>query len=220
MGRSEKSGKMLDLIFPPRCVLCQDVCRSGELCCDRCRLEVEAERPPLRHGDGSPGRPWSVLVCAFHYGGNVRGAISRFKFRGDMQAGEYLGRAMAKLVTEMFPPYAFDVVVPVPMPQQRQKQRGYNQAEILAGYVAEALGIPVVSDVILRQGVFAQHQLTVGFRRRETAYSFRCGKGDLRGKRVLLVDDVITTGSTAAVCCHLLREMGAVEISVVAAAGE
>ncbi len=216
MGCSEK---LLDLVFPPRCVLCGGVCPGGELCCGRCAREEPPLAQPLRRGDGSAARPWSVLACAFAYRGRVRSALSRFKFKGDMRAGEYLGGAMAKLVTGAFPPCAFDLVVPVPMPPERQRMRGYNQAEILARRVAEALGVPVEPAALLRQGAFAQHQLTAGFRRREAAHSFRPGTVELRGKRILLVDDIVTTGSTAAVCCRILQEMGAAEVAVLAAAG-
>ena len=206
MGCSEK---LLDLVFPPRCVLCGGVCPGGELCCGRCAREEPPLAQPLRRGDGSAVRPWSVLACAFAYRGRVRSALSRFKFKGDMRAGEYLGGAMAKLVTGAFPPCAFDLVVPVPMPPERQRMRGYNQAEILARRVAEALDVPVEPAALLRQGAFAQHQLTAGFRRREAAHSFRPGDVELRGTRVLLVDDILASGQAILGLLEIASKAGA-----------
>ncbi len=216
MGCSEK---LLDLLFPPRCVLCGQVCASGQLCCDRCLREEPPFCQPLRPGDGTASRPWEMLACAFAYRGQIRGALSRFKFQGDRRAGEYLGRSMAKLVTEVFAPGSFDIVVPVPMPEERLRMRGYNQAEILADYVAAELGIPVLPQALVRRSTFSQHQLTIGFRHREAEHSFCSGSANLAGIRVLLVDDIVTTGSTVAICCRLLLEMGAAKVSVVAAAG-
>lgn len=211
--------KILDVFFPPRCVLCRGVSPSGSLCCPTCRQQNPPGQQPLRYGDGSPQQPWSVLGCAFAYQGRVCQAISRFKFQGDLRAGAYLGASMVTLLKEGFPQGKFEVVVPVPMPPERQRMRGYNQAQLLAQQVAEALGIPLVPQALQRRGAFAQHELTIGFRRREAAYSFLPGQADLAGKRVLLVDDILTTGNTVACCCRLLLQMGAAEVAVLVAAG-
>lgn len=211
--------KMLNLLFPPRCVLCDKVCPSGTLCCSRCTSEEPPGNQPLQYGDGSINQPWSILACTFAYQGLIRSALNRFKFNGDHRIGAYFGAEMATLVKEAFPNLNFELVVPVPMPAERQRLRGYNQAELLAREVARVIDAPIATQALVRQGAFAQHQLTVGFRRREAEYSFLPGNMLLEGQRVLLIDDIITTGNTAAVCCRILLKMGASEVAVLAAAG-
>lgn len=211
--------KILDLFFPPRCVLCEEVCPSGTLCCNRCTREEPPGAQPLRYGDSSLSQPWSILGCAFSYQGRVRSALSRFKFNGDRRIGAYLGASMVTLLKEEFPDSDFQLIVPVPMPPDRQRLRGYNQAELLAQQIAKIMNIQIAPQALVRRGAFAQHELTIGFRQREAEYSFLPGDISLTGQRVLLVDDVVTTGNTAAICCRILLEMGASEVSVLAAAG-
>lgn len=211
--------RLLDSIFPPRCVLCGKVSENRALCCHACTQKEPPFVMPVQVGDGTDTRPWKALYCAHRYDGNVRQALGRFKFHGDMRAGEYFGSVMSKLVTEAATPLPFTVIVPVPLPEERQRMRGYNQAEILAQHVAAATGLPVLPHALLRTGTLAQHQLTSRFRHRAADATFCAGSTALTGAHVLLVDDVVTTGNTAAVCCRLLLDMGAQNVTVLAAAG-
>ena len=115
--------------------------------------------------------------------------------------------------------YTPDLVVPVPMAEHRRKERGYNQAELLAQPIARALGAEYSPHMLQRTGSIVQHDLSARLRRLEATQSFALsGKGDAAGKRVLLVDDIFTTGSTLRRCALLLKKAGAAEVVCAAAA--
>ena len=114
-------------------------------------------------------------------------------------------------------PLDVDVVVPVPLARTRLRQRGFNQAQLLADYVAPALGARLLSDALQREDRAAQSTLPAANRLANLAGAFRCAtRSDVRGRRVLLVDDVVTTGATVSACADTLAEVGASRISVLA----
>lgn len=201
------------LLWPDRCVLCGGVAAYGEICCALCRRDTPLmERPVLQDG--------LSIAAVWRYRGRVPAAVARFKFRGDRESGEKMARLMAGAWRELCPGFGADCVTFVPIPPERQKQRGYNQAELLARWVGRELGLPV-EPLLRREGVLMQHQLSTGFRRRGIHKAFRPlpgaeGKADRR--RVLLVDDVVTTGGTVRACADQLLDAGAEEVAVLAIA--
>lgn len=205
---------LLSLFFPQRCVLCGGTVAGEELCCGSCR----AGAPPA--GDPTPQMAHAApSLAVFGYRGPVRRAILRLKLEGDLRTAAFLAEEMAALLTGEHNPAAFDCITYVPMQPEREAHRGYNQARILADLVAEATGLTVRDDLLTRDGVFVQHQLAASFRQKSAPASFFAMEGAaLQGERVLLVDDVVTTGSTAVTCVKLLRELGAGGVVVLSAA--
>jgi ComF family protein len=105
-------------------------------------------------------------------------------------------------------------VVPVPLHRNRLSSRGFNQAELLARWMADRLGVPCIAGALRRvQQEVAQEALGVEARRRNVLGAFAPGRGSVRG-RILLVDDVFSTGATAAACSRVLRGMGAEAVVV------
>ncbi len=203
------------LLFPDRCVLCGQPVPTGDLSCRRC----EEALPP-------PGPPTAELTACCQslaplgYRDQVRRAVLRLKNEGDLRAAAYLAGKMATLVRDACPGLPFDCVAYVPMQPQREERRGYNQARVLADLVAQSLDLPVADGLLRREGVFVQHQLSAAFRQKSAQAAFLPGEGASlpAGARVLLVDDVVSTGSTVIACVRILRDLGAAPVVVLSAA--
>jgi ComF family protein len=147
----------------------------------------------------------------FAYTGAARTAVLTLKFR----SGRYLVPLMGQLLCDRLSSLQFDVVVPVPLSPERQRLRGFNQASLLGEHVALRLDVPLASVALDRVERPSQRSLGVAGRLSNLRGAFSC-RGELAGERVLLVDDVVTTGATASVCADTLADAGASRICVLA----
>jgi ComF family protein len=204
----------LSVLAPPRCAACDEPVRMMVAFCPACA----ASAAPF-HGEASGGG-----FAAFAYGGAPARAIARFKYeqRPDLARplGDLLWRAVAP--HRAFPPQA--VAVPVPLHPVRLGERGYNQSALLAARLARRLGIRCAPLALARK-TNEPRQATLGRseRRLRAANAFAIRRPELvRGRAVVLVDDVWTTGATLADCARCLHEAGAdrVDFAVVARAEE
>lgn len=210
--------KALDLLYPPRCMFCGGVSENGAAICGRCARRVALRENPLS-GLSAPNARVQWAVAPYAYIGGVRHAVQQFKFHGDLRGRTFFGEAIAREIRRCGLTDGIDCVTFVPMTEIKERQRGFNQARLLAEYVAGALELPLLEGVLVREGMLPQHQLTAGFRARSAAASFvRAPDAALFGEGVLLVDDIITTGTTIAKCAKLLLEAGAGAVFAAAAA--
>lgn len=235
---------LLSLVFPPgnRCELCG---REGAglqadggpgagawaaKICSRCRQEIEGRRKD--YGVCSLcGRfiaRGAVLcsVCSAEppffsraravgpYEGELKRAVRRLKYGGKRRLAGVLGVLLAEvIVAEGFLPG--DFLVPVPMFPRRERERGYNQALLLAAELSKLLGIPVGRFLSKVTDTPDQVGLSRDERARNLAGAFRAaGTDGMKGKRLFLIDDVYTTGATAAECARALLGAGAREVLV------
>jgi ComF family protein len=153
-----------------------------------------------------------MRACAFH-SGPLRKAIHQFKYGGLRALAAPLGQLMSQSWSELAPASGLDAIVPVPLHPTRQRERGYNQAVLLARELGPTLGWPVVEDELARVKATApQIDLNAEQRRANVQHAFKCTKGGLAGKRVLLVDDVCTTGATLEAAAAALYQAGAVSV--------
>lgn len=153
------------------------------------------------------------------YDGALKEIIHEFKFYGRRDLAEGLGVLMARVVYREKCMRACDIIVPVPLHPVRLAERGYNQAELLAKGVGSCLGIQVRDCVERAIGPGEQNKLGRQLRRELVRGAFRVPyPARIAGRRVLLVDDVITTGNTASECARALLRAGAAEVHVIAAA--
>ena len=204
---------LLDLIFPAKCPFCGRVQDTPRIC-PRCleSLPRTDEDHVLRELE--PG-----LRCAapLWYADSVREGIRRFKFHGAVGAAVPLGGLLAQCAAEQFSG-EFDVVTWVPVSAKRLRKRGYDQARLLAENACKCWDTEPERLLRKIRDNPAQSSLqSVEARRRNTLRVYRPA-GECAGRRVLLVDDVCTTGSTLCSCAAVLRAAGAAEVVCVAAA--
>lgn len=143
-----------------------------------------------------------------YFEGVLREALHQLKYRGRTVLAEPLGDLMAAYWIQH--PLSADVVVPVPLHAARLRERGYNQAALLARALARRVGLPLDERTLIRQRATAsQVDLDVSRRKENVRGAFCCSDRTLAGRRVLLVDDVCTTGATLEACAVALYEGGA-----------
>ena len=189
----------LTTLFPDRCGGCA---RLGELLCERCR---GALMPYPRDPERFPASLDGVRV-AFVFASPLREVVHQFKYRRVRRLAQPLGRLMAGHLAAR--PIAIDAVLPVPLHPQRLAERGFNQAEALAQEVAQALGRPLVRGLERTRATGQQAHLDARQRADNVRGAF-CWRAAAPPGRLLIVDDVLTTGATIGACAEALREAGA-----------
>ena len=141
------------------------------------------------------------------FAGWLRDSILTFKYHDEWARAEYLGLALARVVSDMQP---VDALTPVPLHRSRLRARGYNQSALLAEIVAQTLSIPMVEAIVRTRATAQQTTLSGPERTANVAGAFARRPGfDLSGANVVLIDDVVTTGSTLNACAQVLTAHGA-----------
>jgi ComF family protein len=150
------------------------------------------------------------------YDGALREMIHLMKYRKVHTLAQPLGDFLLQALP---PGESFDVVAPVPLHWKRHWDRGFNQSELLARSVARSAGIPLTNALRRVKATATQAGLSNSARRRNVTQAFRCARpGRVQGKHILLVDDVMTTGSTATACAQALKRAGARRVALLTVA--
>lgn len=157
--------------------------------------------------------PWGKLFVLTNFDGKVQEAIHLVKYKHRRSLGRALGRWMGEKLKEVPSFSNFHLVVPVPLHPRRKAERGYNQSWEIARGLGEVLGVPVEEALRRIKNTPSQTGLDVREREENVRGAFRARKPLGKGK-VLLVDDVLTTGATASECAKVLKEAGVEEIFV------
>jgi len=215
-------GIALDLLFPRWCIGCG---REGDFLCPSCLKSLPRIKPPLCPRCGRPqSRAILCSSCAgwrakidgirspFRFDGVIRQAIHELKYRNL--------RAVAGLFARLLNDYLIanpvpgEVVVAVPLHPKRLRERGYNQSLLIARELAKFSKRPLIEDCLIRQrhSPPQARTATASERRRNVANVFSCRDRRLKGKAVLLVDDVSTSGATLDACAWALKKAGATTV--------
>lgn len=207
---------LLELLFPRKCMLCRRVLGRNETdLCPNCRTRQKSWENSKRKY-----RFLDSVTAVWYYEESVRGAILRFKFHRARHLAPGFGRLLAMAVLERTP--EFDVLTWVPVSALRKLTRGYDQSQLLAKAIGRELGVTPVRVLKKIRNNRRQSGLPSADRRKANVLGvYRVADPDaIRGKRVLLVDDVLTTGATAGECARMLLTAGAKEVhcAVIAAA--
>jgi len=229
------AGRAVAAVFPDDCRLCSQplyefsripVCANclkppepfePQYFCSSCRTPFVSRFPLDDQGLCTLCRLGHTRFDAAHtygaYDGALRRLIHLFKYDGV----EPLAAPLGDWMLSVLPGRDFDAVVPMPMHWRRRWTRGFNHAARLARHVARRTGIPLRNLVRRRRGTAPQAGLTSAGRRANVAGAFRAS-GEVRGLRILLIDDVLTTGATAGACAAALKRAGAASVSILTAA--
>ena len=203
------NGKIFNLLFPPKCILCSKVLGKGETdLCETCRTESPACTDT--HKRFSFLDSWTAV---WYYKGYIRKSIHRFKFCNARHYASSYGRLLAEKIMQEYPE-GFDLLTWVPVSRIRRFTRGYDQVALLAKAVGRELGMTPRSTMVKIRHNRPQSGISGQTKRRanvQGAYRVK-NPQEVSGKRILLLDDVITTGATAGECACVLRAAGAKEV--------
>ncbi|MEN6520182.1 MAG: ComF family protein [Armatimonadota bacterium] len=218
----------LDLIYPPKCLVCGEM--QQKYFCDECLAGIAWIEPPVCSFCGKPIDEKPCLECnemdfAFDsarsvaaYDGTLKEAIHKFKYSGQRVLGPVLAALVVDHLRRRDQIRRVGCIIPVPIHPTRLRYRGFNQSEILAEEIGRAFGLPVLVQVLNRtRPTRPQVNLRIDERHGNVEGAFEVGPGSARrisGMKVLLVDDVYTTGSTSDAAARALKDAGAAEVHV------
>jgi ComF family protein len=214
----------ISLFYPRYCLACsQSLVKGEEIVCSGCLLDMpktnfhKADKNPLLE-QLSLRMPVKHAFAYYYFkkGSKVQELLHSLKYNNHPEIAVKIGKVMAhELVNEGFEK-AFDIIVPVPLHPSRRRMRGYNQSEELAKGLSEILKIPYTEKFVSRR-VKTQTQTKKNklnrWQNMRDVFEMK-DHGEVKGKRVLLVDDVVTTGATLEACANPLLEAGCAELSV------
>ena len=196
-----------ELLFPRKCVFCGGILNRNESgICHRCGTELpEYEQQRFV-------RELNGFCILWYYEDRVRESLLRFKFHNRPDYADVYGPILAMKIQQRFPDA--DLLTWVPVSKVRRKERGYDQSELLAAAAAKELGIPAIRLLNKFRDNPAQSGLdSAEARKNNVRDAYRvCPDADVSGKRMILVDDILTTGATAGECARLLRQAGAAKV--------
>ena len=204
---------LLDLLYPPRCPFCRRLLNEREKgVCRFCAVRYAGQgvRREIEHTAG--------CLAPLRYEGAVRDSLLRYKFRGVTAYGHVYAEFLAKYIDESH--ISCDSITWMPLSRKRLRKRGYDQARILAEETARILGLPC--EALLRKTVNTRPQSGIrnaAMRRQNAKGVYACTVPErVRGKRILLIDDIVTTGATLSECAKTLKKAGCAEVYAAAAA--
>lgn len=199
---------LLDLLYPPRCVFCRKLLRSDETdVCKKCR-----GRLPQIDGTFKRGKFFTQCCSVYEYRDEAADSLKRYKFGGLRHYAAAYGRLLAMCILRER--LEFDVLTWAPISKKRRRARGYDQSQLLAEAVARELSVQCVQTLekirdnpaqSTMKDAAARHANVMGVYRAVMPERFA-------GRRVLLIDDIITTGATLSECSFVLLNAGAAEV--------
>ena len=220
-----------DLIFPPRCVCCHAYLDHGRALCADCRRRIvlhrtyfcgkcRARRYSLR-GICHSGFPFCLAAAGEYEDPVLKQLIRALKFHFMRAAAGPLGAVLGAYCARLRVPRSYGVVMPVPLSGRRARERGFNQSELIARAAAVQMSVSMDTSILIRARHAAPQSGLVGARARHAniAGSFRVRSPDkVRGRDIILLDDVVTSGATMLEAALALRAAGARNILALAVA--
>lgn len=202
---------LLDWLFPPKCPFCGKVLPHQGICPD-CRRELPWAEVVVKEGPG-----YGRCAAPLRYEGLAREAILRFKFSGKVGAAAVFGELVASAAAEAFPG-EFDAVTYVPVSRRRLKERGFDQARMIAEAAGRLWDTKPLALLRKTEDNPAQSGLEGAAQRRANVIGVYEASREAADRRILLIDDVVTTGSTLSECVRVLRMAGAKSVVCAAVA--
>src|SRR5579864_1388541 len=237
LAKASFLGGVASLLYPPSCTICSASVEVGEYLCDQCEAKVTRIVPPFCAKCSEPfdGAITSSFACAncahctlhfeaavsaYRARGIVRHVILNFKYGKQIHLRHLVARwLIAVFDDERIRERQFDAIVPVPLHPARQRERGFNQAAALAEHLSAHMALPLRPVLERTRYTMTQTAFDRTERMQNLRNAFRLRRNaDVRRLRVLLIDDVLTTGSTLSECARVLKQAGAQSVHAATAA--
>lgn len=213
---------ILDILYPARCPVCHGVVRgSGKVCpkcrkklpyvkeprCKKCGKEIEKQEQEYCRDCQRFSHAFTMGAAVFAYDETMRRSITMFKYHNRREYALFYAEEMYRCYGRLIRFWAPDVIVPVPVHRKKKRQRGFNQAELVAKKLGKLTGIPTDCTYLVRtEYTTPQKELTRQQRKENLRRAFGVKKTGKHYKRVLLIDDIYTTGATVDAVSEILRE--------------
>lgn len=226
--------RILNLFFPRRCPVCDDVVKSSEglVCrrcvsqlryitgsvCMKCGKKLNSAEAEYCHDCSNKHHFYDSGMALYDYQ-SIADSIYRFKYKGRREYAQFYGEEICRHLGPDLKRLKPDVLIPVPIHRKRKQERGYNQAAVLAHAVSQGLSIPVEEKLMIRQRkTTPQKELSGPERQNNLKKAFKILQNDVKLNTIIIVDDIYTTGSTIDAMAEELRESGVSRIYFIALA--
>lgn len=221
--------RIVNMIFPNVCPICDQVLGQTEKICEKCRTSVHVINEPRCMKCGKQLNTEERLYCndckkishifqngisVFDYKGEIKDSLYRFKYNNMRCYAEYYGDEAFKMYGRQIKSWKIDLIIPIPMYHKKQQKRGYNQAVEFAKVISKYTSIPLDEKCLIRvKNTVPQKGLNNEQRYQNLDKAFAVDKDRVeKCHRVLLIDDIYTTGSTIDNCAKVLKKAGVVKI--------
>lgn len=227
-GLKEADERILDLLYPPRCPICDLVampgmgicteCRKkihpvGETACMKCGKEISDTQKEFCYDCERKKHFFVQGKALWIYDNEVKRSLYRFKYQNKREYGKVYAEEIAKKYGAWIESRKIQGIVPIPLHKKRKRLRGYNQAEIIAKELGKILDIPVYANGLVRvRNTKPQKTLNDAERKNNLKKAFKFTKSIVQLRYILVVDDIYTTGSTLDAAVAVLMEAGASEV--------
>lgn len=220
--------ELTDCFYPPRCPVCDEVLAPGKLICTICEGEVSPALEPVCKKCGKPIEDAGREYCSdcsrrthvyrqgkavFVYKTGIKKSMYRFKYSNRREYATFYAKRAADIHGDWIRKMQMEVIVPVPMYLGKKRRRGYNQAEVFARALGREMGLPVDAGLVKRvRNTTPQKELSDKERQRNLKNAFQLTQDIVKYTRILLVDDIYTTGNTMDAVATILLSGGAVDV--------
>lgn len=204
---------LCNILLPRKCVVCQQtlepseqyICTSCSIQMPRYPLQSIEDNEPLRKVWNFAPVQYGATLMYYRHQSDFHNILIKIKYKGGAQLGIKIGEWAATEITHLQLAEKIDVIVPVPADRKRIKTRGYNQAEMIARGMGRIMHRPIMNLLIKKDTGTSQTKLSQKARKENTIGKYEANiPQDWRGKRILLVDDVLTTGATIGNCAQAI----------------
>ena len=227
--------RLIDIIYPKTCPVCgrvrpygkKDVCEScvkglkwvESPVCMKCGKTLEDEEAEFCADCIRIPKSFDRNYPVFDYEGEIKDSLYAFKYKNQRDHADFYAGCIVKRYGSQLKEKGFDGIVPVPVHKKKKKSRGYNQAELIALSLGELLDITVYPDYLVRtEATDPQKELDDKERMKNLKNAFNIGQNDVKLEKILLVDDIYTSGATMDACTRVLLASGVISISCVSVA--
>ena len=202
---------LIEILYPRRCPICNSIVKKRLICkecldsldiikppvCIKCGKKLDSERDYYCSDCRSFEKAFVENRAVFAYKGEIRNAMYDLKYANRRENAEFFGEAIVQKYGRYIKGLGIDVIVPIPLHKKRLRKRGYNQTALVAKYVGTGLDIPVNTELLAReQSTRAQKYLNNRERKNNVKSAFKVYENDVKYDRILLIDDIYTTGAT------------------------